>query len=1509
MSRRTHARAHTRGCSGATPIGRRSAQSRANRRSIRSLWLSLTVLGLLTLFGCAGQVESDIGTTSESASVGLAPSTSAPGKATPKPKLDPSNKAQPTPVLSPSAPSGERKVWVVMKQHANLNAAKATKNWTARGKATYNSLTSTAANSQASLRAWLEQRGVKYKPFWIINAIKLEADAGTISELQARSDVERVVDEFRVDLPRPIPGAGQTSVDALEWNIAEVRAGEAWTEFGTRGEGIVVGNIDTGVQFDHPALLSKYRGLQDDGSVSHEYSWYDPSNVCGFPSDTPCDNAGHGTHTMGTIVGDDGGENQIGVAPGARWIAAKGCEDFSCSDEALLSAGQWMIAPTDLNGENPRPDLRPQVVNNSWGGWGGNDWYMEIVDSWIAAGIFPVFSNGNDGDFCGSSGSPGDYPQSYSAGAYDAFGEIAWFSSRGESVFGEIKPNIAAPGVDVRSAVPGGYDWYSGTSMAAPHVAGAVALLWSAAPALAGDIEMTREMLAGGALDTEDLSCGGEPENNNVWGEGKLDVFSSLELAPIGPTGYLAGAVTDGAGDPIQGAQVATSGPANRKTTTSASGEFNLRLPVGSYDVSATAFGYISQTESGVEIAEDETTQLAFALETAPTFALDGNVSDALGQPVAFAEIQLVGTPLAPQLTDETGYFTFGEVPQGVYTTTANAGGCYSPGALEVVLEAPMTLELTLQSVVDEYGYQCRPTSVDYIEADTPVGIWDDDSIGSVDLPFSFTFYGETYDRIQIDTNGYAAFAAQYSNYSNVSIPDIYEPNAAIFGLWDDLYVEDPSQLLTTVVGEEPNRQFVIEWRDVPFLADFEQRTSFEIVIHESGEIVIQYLDADNNYARGSSATAGIENQSGTVGLQYSYNRQNLRAQSAVLYEVPFSGFAQGLVTDQNDSLALAGARVTAVETETGATRAASTNTQGRYRLQLTEGQYELSISKANYQSETILVDVVEDGTVVNDFALLTARGSVTPPTVQLVVPVDGVRTRTLTLENDGSLPMDYVVREAGGRRQTITATKKLKRVAAADPSAVTTRDLYRDKAAKGAAATPSSPGDVLFSFTPSGLNFGWGIGQSDTLWVSDIDTRSNFQFLLDGSPTGVSHSAPWSGDWAADMAFDESRNTMCQLAVGGDNAIHCWDQATGNEVSSISNPAWAGTSQRGLAYKPSDDSFFLGGWNEGIIYHVAGLGSSSPGEVLSSCQPADGNISGLAYNDAMDVLWVATNSDTDTIYELNPYDCTVLSTLAPPQAGSYQGAGLEMDLEGNLWAIAQYPNTVYLVESGVPSFGDVPWLTVTPSEGQLAIGGSEDLTVTIDTTGMEPGLYLATVFVLSNSGRQPTLRIPVSLVVSGYVQGANAGGNNYTDASGEVWQRPPQHRNGMWGYMKRGKTRKTSRTIADTDEQPLFNTQHEEPYAYRYDNVPNGVYEIDLRSAELVARNSFGDRLFDVIVENTVVLPAHDIAYEVGKFTADEHHFFVEVTDNRLDVRFLGRTTRDKAVLNGLRVVHRPDR
>jgi len=1412
--------------------------------------------------------------------------------------------------LSASAPDaartadGRRRVWVMMRAHAPLASVSVKKPWKQRGADVHKSLRDTAQTSQSSLLGWLKQNKVEHQSFWAVNTIQVTADDATIQAIQKRSDVERVIDGFRANVPKPDPKATQARIQEIEWNIQQVRAPEAWADFGIRGEDVVVATIDTGAEYSHPALLNSYRGLDASGAIDHAYNWHDPSQVCGSPSLVPCDNAGHGTHTMGTIAGDDGVENQIGVAPGVKWITAKGCEDFSCSDSALLSSAQWMLAPTDLNGLNPDSSKRPHIVSNSWGGGGGNTWYQEMVQAWVAAGIFPVFSNGNSGSFCGSSGSPGDYPEAYAVGAYDASGLIADFSSRGESLLGGIKPNISAPGVSVRSAVPGGYDWYSGTSMAAPHVAGAVALLWSAAPALAGDIAGTRAILDETAIDHEDLSCGGTPENNNVWGEGSLDVYDALEAAPIGPSGTLVGSVTATGGAGIAGAEVAAVGPTTRRGASNAAGDYSLRLSVGSYDVTASAFGYYPASFTGIAIEQDTATVLPITLEAAPSHQLDGYVEDSDGAPIFGAEVTILGTPLPMVTTDDSGYFSFGEVPEGTYSVSTNAGGCYQTSVTEVTLSAALTVESSLPAVVDGFGYQCRPVASSALVGQEPLGLIGDDNVTSVALPFPFTFYGGSYNSVEVTTNGFVSFADYAAPYfTNEPIPSVYEPNNAVYGFWDDLYVDSPDQILTATYGSAPERVFVIEYRNVPFYSDYSQRANFSIALYENGDVVLSYGAAGTPTAAGSDATAGIENGDGTIGLQYSHRKAVLREGLSVLYEIPFAGFAAGTVTDEIDGTALAGAVVSAVG-EDGSVRETTTNHEGAYRLQLTAGPYEVSAGMTNYESETADIVVLEDQTTSQDFALRSARVEVSPGVLQLLVPQGESRVRSLNLANTGSLNLDFEVREAGGARASgVMTTKRPRAAGKSDANAYTTKALAK---AGVAGSGPSAVGDVLFSFNP-GLSFAWGLGRGQGLWLGDINMLQNHEFTSDGNPTGLFHSAAGSYDWQADLAHDTTHGAMCHLGVGGDNGIHCWDETTGDEVGAITSGVWTTISQRGLAYKPQDDSFFVGGWNEGIIYNVQGLSGSSPGEVISSCVMTDWAISGLAYNESFDVLWVSTNSYEDYIYQINPYDCTVLSVLSPPQAGGYQGAGLDLDEVGDLWMVSQSPNMAHLVESGVPSFSDVPWLSVSPDAGTVGPGGSTDLDVTVDTAGLTPGLYLATLVVQSNAANRPRLHIPVSLVVSGYVKAVNAGGDAYVDTTGETWVKPQAHVAGSWGYMQKGKKITTRKAISGTDDPVLFQSQHEDPYAYRFDNVPNGIYEVNLHFAEL-ENVGYGKRLFDVIIESSVVLPAHDIMYEVGGFAANSYQFFVPVTDGRMDVRLVSRTKK-KPVINAVRVAHRPDR
>jgi subtilisin family serine protease len=298
-------------------------------------------------------------------------------------------------------------------------------------------------------------------------------------------------------------------------------------------------------------LKSHYRGFNGT-SVSHDYNWHDavhnalPANPCGSDAPAPCDDDSHGTSTASLVVGDDGAGNQVGMAPGARFISCRNMDQGTGTPARYTECFQFFLAPTDHTGANPRPDLAAHVINNSWScppSEGCTDPLVlkTVVESVRAAGIVVVFAAGNSGPLCSTiSDVPSFYDAAFSIGATNISDTIASFSSRGpitEDGSNRLKPDICAPGVNLRVASPpavysGGF---SGTSGSAPHVTGAVALLWSAAPQLIGQVAATTSLFERTAVpltSTED--CGtfpGAAVPNAVFGWGRLDVAAAVNAA------------------------------------------------------------------------------------------------------------------------------------------------------------------------------------------------------------------------------------------------------------------------------------------------------------------------------------------------------------------------------------------------------------------------------------------------------------------------------------------------------------------------------------------------------------------------------------------------------------------------------------------------------------------------------------------------------------------------------------------------------------------------------------------------------------------------------------------------------------------------------------------------------------------------------------------------------------------------------------------------------------------
>ncbi|MET0563228.1 MAG: malectin domain-containing carbohydrate-binding protein, partial [Gaiellaceae bacterium] len=746
--------------------------------------------------------------------------------------------------------------------------------------------------------------------------------------------------------------------------------------------------------------------------------------------------------------------------------------------------------------------------------------------------------------------------------------------------------------------------------------------------------------------------------------------------------------------------------------------------------------------------------------------------------------------------------------------------------------------------------------------------------------------------------------------FTNSGIPSTALPNGAIYPYWDDLIIDGSSTMWTKTLSG-PNR-FVIEWRNARYFDDATRRVDFEVVLYENGQILTQYRNiADDSRERGSSATLGLENADGTVAFQYSSNEAVLGTPTyAIRYLLPPSGFVQGTVTDANDHNALAGVAVKALQ-GANTVRSATTDAAGFYKMQVPVGSYTIEASKTNYETGTASVNVVEDATVTQNFALRTPRGEVSPTSLEFVTTAGQTRTKTLTLRNTGGIPMHWDLKESGGGAAAPSA-RQLQKNPSYDPRSRTTDGLYLNQSRVH--GTPAAPGDVIRSWSP-GLELGWGVGYNGNVWISDVDggacgpTCTDNKYNVAGPPILQTITTPWANAWPADMAL-MGANEMCQVNVGGDNGIYCWDTSTGASTRHIAGAfAWTGISQRGLAYRPDDDSFYIGGWNEGILYHVAGFSHPTPGAVLGQCFPADPNISGLAWNPAVGQVWMATNSPTDTIFRVDPNTCATVSTLNHPNP-FFNGAGLEMDESGNLWMIGQFPNTAYLVDSGVPAFTNVPWISETPDSGTLAAGGSQNIQVTVNTTGMAPGVYQATLTFRTDSGRQPNLSVPVRLIVSAYQQGFNAGGSAYTDGIGDPWaaDRAYTAANGSGYVQSPSKTATTNAAIGGTTDDPLYQKARITPMNYRFTGLPAGTYQVELRFAEIQGKKP-GKRQFDVIVNGTPFLIAFDIAALVGENTALDRTLFVPVTaGGEVNVQLAARRSFGDPILNAVRVTHRPD-
>ncbi|MFY9549541.1 MAG: carboxypeptidase regulatory-like domain-containing protein [Thermoanaerobaculia bacterium] len=838
-----------------------------------------------------------------------------------------------------------------------------------------------------------------------------------------------------------------------------------------------------------------------------------------------------------------------------------------------------------------------------------------------------------------------------------------------------------------------------------------------------------------------------------------------------GPTGTLQGTVTDGT-NPLAGVKV-TAGLS--QTLTDASGNYTFTLPVGSYDMTASKYGYLPGSANGVSVTDGGTTIQNFTLAVAPSVLINGTVKDGSGGgwPLyAKIVVSASGFPGATLYTDPvTGYYqiTLAAGIQYTFVITAVSQGYESGGGivdLSALTNAPFLVHnwtLTADATVCKApGYSLNVN-----------GLYEDFSSG---IPGTWTIQNNSTDggHPWIGFSG-ADPCGQFSGNLTGGSGGYAIVNSNCDGfVTDDTNMITPSVNLSSATA--PKISFNSDYNDLSSSA----QVDYSI---DGGTSWTNIFDKTGVSDRGPKLVSiDVPGAAGAANVQARFHFHGFWAWWWQVDNVLVGdancvagtgGLVVGNVRDASGGAGLNGATVENLgggSTKTFATPDDPNQDDGLYILYADSGSQTFKASSGNYSPLQKSTVVVPAGAQRLDFALLSGHISAAPSPLNARVDPGATDTQVLTFTNTGGAPANVDIVEINAPLLTNLThgyANQSERQAALNRLPLNAKGLRED----GARSTktlapmpnPSKPGrvlaagDVLAKY-PSQITYGWGVATAGTdFWLSNLGVAGgdnlDYQYHGDGTKTGATiDDSVWIGAWAGDGAFDARTGMMWRVNVAGDNCLYELDPvnkvATG---SKICGSPWTGVSQRGVAYDSAGDTFFVGGWNEGIIYHI-GLDGSVIDSKFVGLQ-----ISGLAYNASNGHLLVMQNfpggNDITVLDAFNNY--AVLGAYPILDNGSpaftpFGGAGAEFDCLGNLWVIDQNTQTVYKVESG-ESAGcqvDIPWLTEDPTSTAVAAnGGTSNVNVKWDSLNYLPGLRLAQLqFNTDTPFTVPG--IPVSMVV-----------------------------------------------------------------------------------------------------------------------------------------------------------------